>query len=48
MVIAEAYAMDKLVVVHRSGYSNYSKGLAEEPKAGLTVGVLNEECMQSC
>jgi hypothetical protein len=45
MVIAEAYAMDKLVVAHRSGYS---KGLTEEPKAGLTVGVLNEECMQSC
>jgi hypothetical protein len=44
MIIAEAYAMGKLVVAHRAGYS---KELAKEPKASLAVGVLNEECMQS-
>jgi glycosyltransferase involved in cell wall biosynthesis len=39
MVIAEAYAMGKPVVTHKAGYA---KELVEEPRAGLTVNVLNE------
>jgi glycosyltransferase involved in cell wall biosynthesis len=40
MAIAEAYAMGKPVVTHRAGYA---RELVEEPGAGLTVDVLNEE-----
>jgi glycosyltransferase involved in cell wall biosynthesis len=38
MVIAEAYAMGKPVVTHRAGYA---KELVEEPRAGLSINVIN-------